>query len=274
MCASKCQSLSEESVNIIENLAYQTAEYCNGRITPHHLLPFMPVSLDIINDCLEEMVDGNAVIADKEGGIFVYEFPACRRDSVEESPKGFTRLTKDQVTALTRQVREAPGYAAFLKECSKLAEMTGWPARAVYEHEFCHLASTLDGAIHAENLAGRSRYTLRQTRKKLAQMCLDGYLLEKLDQSNGAITYYFPEITYPRSLYDENRKVIQTYPSSVMEEVEVKVIRVLFALTGLLIALFILAFLHMPFPLLILMFLVLAPLLTILIWRHREKPEE
>ena len=274
MCASKCQSLSEESVNIIENLAYQTAEYCNGRVTPHHLLPFLPVSIDIINDCLEEMVDGNAVIADKEDGVMVYEFPACRRESAGESPKGFTRLTKDQVTALTHQVRESPGYAVFLGECSKLAEMTGWPARAVYEHEFCYLASTLDGAIHAENLAGRSRYTLRETRKKLARMCVDGYIVEVLDQANGSLTYYFPEISYPRSLYDDNMKIIQSYPSSVMEEVEIKVIRILFVLTALLIALFILAFLHMPFPLLILLFLVLAPLLTILIWRHRQKAED
>lgn len=276
MSAEHNNKLSEDSVNIIENLACRIAELIGGRITPAHLLPFLPVSLDMINEGLNDMVDGSAVIEDREGSLIVYEFPACRNLNVDEAERkeGLPLLRRDRITSLLEHAHLAFSFSAFQNDISRMAEITGWPARAVYEHEFFYLASQIEGPVHAETLASRSRYTLKRTRKKLAVLCMKGYITEGLDEENGAVTYRFPGILYPKSIYQEHMNIIKKFPASVMEEVEIKIVRILLALSVLLVILFIMALLHFPFHFLMFIFIVSAPVISLIIWSKKNRPEE
>jgi hypothetical protein len=68
--------------------------------------------------------------------------------------------------------------------------------------------------------------------------------------------------------------VIWSYPASYHEEIETKAIRICIVLGVMVLAMLVLAFMHMPFPLLVAGFLVLAPLISFSILRHRKRPVE
>ena len=154
------------------------------------------------------------------------------------------------------------------------ASLQNKPAQAVYEHEILNITSNFENPVHLENLAGHSRYTLRQMRKKTQKLCLEGHAREELDAEAGVITYHFPSIDYPRDFYKKNMELIESYPSSVMEEVQMKVVQILFSLGILILGLFVLGFLHVPFPFLALLFFVAGPAIAFFVWRRRKKVEE
>ena len=54
----------EESIRrIVEHLACHLAERSQGRITPYHLMPYLPLSLELIRTCLDDMLDGESVLS-------------------------------------------------------------------------------------------------------------------------------------------------------------------------------------------------------------------
>ena len=59
-----------------------------------------------------------------------------------------------------------------------------------------------------------------------------------------------------------------------MEEVQLKLVRILFSLGFIVLALLVLAFFHVPFPLLVLLFLIFGPGTAIFIWRHKDRLEQ
>jgi len=68
--------------------------------------------------------------------------------------------------------------------------------------------------------------------------------------------------------------MIRRYPSSMTEDMELKIVRITLSLAALLAACFILAILRIPIAVLAVGFTVIAPLATLKIWRHRDKPPE
>jgi len=268
--------LSEAAANIVENLACRIAQRQGGKIAPNHLMPYLPMSLELIKSCLDTMVDGTSVVAAEQDNIIEYEF-ASYRDAAGQSEilkvDSCVSCNTD-ITGVDKDVL-CPTCAQTLRnELNLLAEKMGWPAQAVYEHEILYLAAGHQGPVHAEDLAGHSRYTLRSMRRKLDKISLDNYLRQELDRQAGMMTYYFPEIIYSKELYRKNMIIIRTYPASVTEEVEMKITRILFTLGWMFLGLLALALLHVPFPLLILLFLVSAPVVALIIWRHKSRAEE
>ena len=75
--------LSEEAANIVENLAFRLAERNGGHLTVNHLAPYLPLSLELLETCLESMVDGRAVVAQPEDHVTEYTFTAY----VDATPK-------------------------------------------------------------------------------------------------------------------------------------------------------------------------------------------
>jgi hypothetical protein len=268
--------LSDASDNMIENLAGRIAKRQGGKISPCHLIPYLPVSLEIIKSCLDRMVDRIAVLSDRIDNLCVYTFSNC--NDTEKQPGALhvdTCLSCDaDISQTHNDVFCTSCSEAFTSELNKLAERTGWPAQAVYEHEILYITSNFGNPIHLENLAGRSRYTLRQMRKKTQNLSLEGYAREALDTEAGVITYHFPSLDYPRDFYKKNMELIESYPSSVMEEVQTKVVQILFSLGILILGLFVLGFLHVPFPFLALLFFVAGPAISFFVWRRRKKVEE
>ena len=162
----------------------------------------------------------------------------------------------------------------FRRELSALAETTGWPAQAVYEHEILYLAARKNSPVAAETLAGASRYTLRSMKKKLACMAEGRFLKMEQGDKPGTLRYGFPSLVYPQNLYRKNQAVIRAYPAAVTEDLEQRIVRILFVLGCIFIAMLALAFWGIPFPLLVPAFLVVAPITAFIIWQHKDKIEE
>jgi hypothetical protein len=269
--------LSEAATNIIENLACRIAEQQGGTITPNHLMPYLPMSWDMIKSCLDEMVDDTSVLSERVDNIVRYEFTVYK--CADNNGGGGLRISNclscgSDLAAGMTSVMCSNCFKVLKAELNRLAERTGWPAQAVYEHEILYLASHLQNPVHAEKLSGRSRYTLRRMRQKLDKMSINGTIRQELDQEAGVMTYIFPEITYSKSLFLHNMSLIRTYPSSVMEEINIKVVKIVSILGVLLLALFVLAFLHVPFPLLVMIFLIAAPIISVVVWSHKKQPTD
>jgi len=267
--------LNERLSNVIENTACRVAQLRAGRLAPHHVMPYLPVSLEMLCDCLNAMVDGAAVVAESENGIREYVFSAYA-----DQPAGGGVLAVSNCVGCSADLDRADDIlcgtcaAGFRDELSALAEKNGWPAQAVYEHEILYLAARESGAVAAETLAGASRYTLRSMKKKLECMAGGRFLETEPGDKPGTVRYAFPPLVYPRNLYRKNREVICSYPASVMEDVEQRIVRILFVLGAMFLGMVVLAFWGVPFPLLVPGFLVVAPVTAFLIWRHKSRIKE
>ncbi len=268
--------LSEAAQNIFENLACRIAERRGGRIVPNHLIPYLPVSLEIIKSCLDNMVDGTAVFTGQPDSINEYEFAAYKDAEKPAEPLKVSRCVAcdSDIPPRTDGVLCVACFETLKKELNILAEKMGWPAQAVYEHEILYLAADSGSPQRTETLAGRSRYTLKRMRAKLDRMAAGGYVRQMLESDEPAVTYGFPALSYSRAQYKRNMDVIRTYPASVMEEVQLKLVRILFSLGLLVLLMLVMAVFHVPFPLLVLMFVVLGPAVALFIWRYKSRPVE
>ena len=268
--------LNDTAANIVENLAYQVAQRHGGTIAVNHLAPYLPLSLDLIRSCLDNMLDGHSVISSEQDGFPMYEFKQVK-EMIEEpgevSSQGCLSCTINPRS--NGQILCKECLDALEKELNRVADSTGWPAKAVYEHEILYLAARRNGPQYAADLAGHSRYTLKRMQKKLKAMALDRYLKMDLDKSAATLFYQFPKISYPQKAYQRNISIIRRYPASVAEDTELKIIRIILILAGMLFAVFVLALMRIPLPILIVCFVIIASIVTIRIWRHRDKlPDE
>ena len=267
--------MGERLGNVMENTACRVAQLRAGRLAPHHVMPYLPVSLEMLRECLNGMVDGAAVSSESKDGIVEYVFSAYA-----DQPAGDGVLAVSSCVGCSAELdmdgEILCGACAegFRRELSALAEKTGWPAQAVYEHEILYLAARQNEPMAAETLAGTSRHTLRSMKKKLARMAESGFLKTELGDKPGTVRYCFPSLIYPQNLYRKNQSVIRSYPASVMEDIEQRIVRILFVLGCIFIAMLALAFWGIPFPLLVPAFLVVAPITAFIIWRRKDKIEE
>ncbi len=261
--------------NVMENTACRVAQLRAGRLAPHHVMPYLPVSLEMLCDCLNAMVDGAAVSSESKDGVVEYVFSAYA-----DQPSGNGALAVLNCVGCSAELdvdgEMICGACAedFRRELSALAEKTGWPAQAVYEHEILYLAARKNSPVAAETLAGASRYTLRSMKKKLACMAAGRFLKAEQGDKLGTLRYGFPPLVYPQNLYRKNQAVIRAYPAAVTEDMEQRIVRILFVLGCIFIAMLALAFWGIPFPLLVPAFVVVAPITTFIIWQHKDKIEE
>ena len=266
---------SEHLTNILENTACRVAQLQCGRLNPHHLMPCLPVSLEMICEGLNGMVDGVAVQVGADHGIQEYLFTEYLDQPATAGGLHVSNCIACSADLSANDKLFCSDCSALMeKELSLLAEKTGWPAQAVYEHEILYLAARHSGPVSAETLAGASNFTLRSMKKKLSTLAAIRMVDAEPGEKSGLLRYQFPAIQYPKSNYQANQQVIRSYPASVMEDVEQRVVRILFVLGGMFFVLIALAFWGIPFVLLVPVFLVLAPVLSLIIWRHKNKIKE
>lgn len=269
-------TLSETSQNLIENLAAHLAERNSGVITVNHLAPHLPVSLRLLRDALDAMVDGRAVLYDETSLFPEYHFCAfLDKESKSGTPAPVKciccgdNLERSGVVACNRC------FEVCKQDLNALAERCGWPARAVYEHEILYLASNIEGPVYLAAMAGRSNYTLRSMGKKLERLCLERYAAQQLDDEKGLVVYSFPEVKYPETSYRRNMGVIRSYPAAEAEEIDNKVLKILIMLASLIVVIFLASFfLRVPFPIGVLLLLIIGPVWSWRIWRSRNKVVE
>lgn len=263
-------SLSESTSNIMENIAYRLAEGNNGIVRPSMLLAYLPVSLDLIRDSLDQSVDDCAVFRKEEADDLYYYFPACENKTSENKTPvfdGCAGCNADTESFLCKTCRKAMN-----KDLMKAAEQNGWPSKAVYEHEIFYLAGKLNDPLHAEKLAGNSRYTLGSMNEKLKKMVKEKSIRMNLESKDGLMTYEFPKLTYPKNRYRENMRVIRNHPTAIQEDTEIKLIRILCVLALMLLAVLVLIFCKVPLPLLIPAYILTAPIVAFSIWHKKLEP--
>ena len=268
--------LSEFAKNIVENIACRVAQRRGGTITPNDVLPYLPVSLDIVKQSLDDMADGASVASKVTDNIVEYAFSAYVNDEPQSGVLAFrTCVACDcDLDTIAKKVLCPDCTDKLRSELNTLAEKNAWPARAVYEHELLHHAAQLATPIPPEKLAGVSRYTLRSTRAKLAQLAADHFARAEKDKTDGVTKYTFPAIDYPRHFYRHNRDIIRSYPASLTEEVQLKVFRILLTLGVMFLGMILLAVWGFPFPILIVIMAIAGPIVAFSIWRHSEQPED
>ncbi len=265
---------NERLNNVIENTACRVAQLRAGRLAPHHVLPFLPISLEMVCDCLTAMVDGVAVSEESNDGVVEYVFSAYADQSAGGGLAPLSCVGCSVELQRAGDLLCPTCFFDFRGQLSALAEKTGWPAQAIYEHEILYLAARESGSVAAETLAADSQYTLRAMKKKLFIMKERHFLKTEPGRKAGTLRYCFPPLAYPNHRFRENQQMIRTYPASIMEDVEQRTVRILFTLGCIFLLMLVLAFWGIPFPLLVPVFLVVAPITSLLIWRHKGKIED
>lgn len=271
--------LSQKLSNVIENLACRLAQANGGTITPHYILPYIPISLGIIEQCLNNMVDGSSITSSVEDNLTTFSFAAY---TSEVNPGESNLLTFNTCVACDADFANSKSHAALCEKCftgiqpelNKMAEQMAWPAQAVYEHEIFYNASKEKTAMHPAQLAAVSRFTLRSITRKLNHLAESRFAIKEEQPANRISTYQFPPVSYPRDLYKANMAVILTYPASIMEEVQLKITRIFVTLGLMLVAMLGLAFWGFPFPMLLMLFFISAPITAFLMWRRKTTPNE
>lgn len=264
---------SEVISNAVENIAFRLSEQHEGPLAPAELLSYLPVSLEMITAILDEAAEESAgITAETTNGLCGYSFNLPAATGRKAPPvMGLQCVCCDQEVRTDSGPLCSQCETELEKALKKEAENNAWPAQAIYEHEICYLAARMKSPVSAEKLASSSRFTLRRMRKKLDCMQQALAVHAQRDSETGTWSYTFPPAPYPRERYLKNIQLIRTFPASVTEDIEARIVHILTAIGILFLAMLALAFCAFPFPLLLLFFLITSPILAVVIWKRRLK---
>jgi hypothetical protein len=184
-------SVDESILRMVENLACRLAERSQGRITPCHLIPYMPLPLELIRTCLDDMVDGESVVSPPGEERVVYEFTANR--NFPGAPEGLSM--QSCVACGTPLLRKA--VSVFCASCAetlyraaeRMAVAHGWVQQAQIEHALLYAAAPYAGEpVSIATLASRSH---TQNERHPAQFREDGLRLIREVSFPGTYALWF-----------------------------------------------------------------------------------
>jgi len=239
---------------IVENLAERLAARHGGAVTPNELLAYLPVSLEMVTEILDRMVDREVVFGERRDGIRHYEFPELAGNPTETPIEGRDLYTGEPIVSSSgnSEVLSADTQARLERELTQRAEEDAWPAAAVSQHELLFVTAGKGGPVNIAEVTGASRLTLRQVKDKLLALAKGGYCA--LEEHDGQYRYRFPPMSYPREAYRRNDDAIRRYPASRRDEWEIKLMKMLMTAIAVVAACFVAAFalrIHFFFLLLI-----------------------
>ncbi|WP_269539965.1 hypothetical protein [Cerasicoccus fimbriatus] len=209
---------------IVENLAERLAARNGGWVSANEVLAYVPVSLEMVTEVMDGMVDRQVVFHGGIDNCNVYEFfeligresdePIGGRDiySGEELDDAHAIFSPETRNRLETEIRER-------------AEHDAWPAQAVWQHELLFVTAGAGGPVRLAEVAGHSRLTLGQVKTKLKELAKQKYCV--LEEIDGQYSYRFPKMDYPRAAWRANDAAIRHYPSSRRDEFEVKMMKML-----------------------------------------------
>ena len=253
---------------VTENLAEQLSAAQGGIVHPTQLLPYLPLSLSLIEQTLDALVESDRVEKQINHGLNTYIF----KESLNRPPQKFAPrdcvysnepLDDDEYSALapeTRQQIEA--------ELALIAVNDVWPAEAVWEHELIYLLQNLHTPT-TSSIAGHSRLPFKKVEQRLTELKARGML--RLNPELG--TWDIPAMRYPKPAYARNDTYIRQFPGAMKEELETRLIKALSIALCLLLGSFILAITaKFPFPLVLFAGLAAAVLTFFKILKAPAKP--
>lgn len=209
---------------VTENLAEQIAASQSGLVHPSQLLPYLPLSLEQIEQTLDGMIVAERIHKDRADGLVAYTFvefmdrPA-RAFRPERGVYSDDPLDQSDFSAITPDTRRA-----IEGELGALAASDRWPADAVWQHELIYLIRNLPAPVQLSAIAGHSRLPFRKVEEKLK-------ILQKLGAVRfdlNSLTYSLPPMEYPKSAYRRHDAFIRRFPGARKEEDEIRLIKGLF----------------------------------------------
>jgi hypothetical protein len=163
-------AIEESILRIVEHLACHLAERSQGWITPYHLTPYLPLSLELIRTCLDDLLDGESVVSPAGEEKVVYQFPAYR--DLQPQP-GVLSLESCvacgvRLPAKTLSVLCMPCAETLHSDGGRIAKEHGWATQALLEHALLYAAAPYAGQpVSVTTLASRAHSRMRATRHTL-----------------------------------------------------------------------------------------------------------
>ncbi len=254
---------------VTENLAEQLSAAQGGIVHPAQLLPYLPISLRLIEATLDELSASDRVNQQSEDGLTSYLF----KESIDQAPRKFAPthciysnevLDGHEFTVITPDIQ-----TQIKAELEQLAGGDVWPADAVWEHELIYLVNNLADPVTASKIAGHSRLSFKKVEQRLAELKERGAILYSPELG----TWELPPMRYPRPPYKRNDAYIRQFPGALQEETEVRLLK------GLSISLFILLLCFalaitakIAFPVVLFGGIIAAALVFLKIFRAPPKP--
>tara|TARA_B110000438_G_scaffold286670_1_gene318131 strand:+ start:1836 stop:2612 length:777 start_codon:yes stop_codon:yes gene_type:complete len=254
---------------VVENLAERLAASQSGVVHPVQLLPYVPVSLWMVEQVLDKLATSDFVEKDRVGDFVSYHFPQfVDRPQTAFKPErcvfSNAPLPEDSAQVLSEDViREVEN------ELRTLAESDPWPANANWQHELVYLMQNLSGSVRISDLAGHSRMAFRQVEEKVKQLAKLGAV--SLDPNTGTVE--LPPLAYPQSQYERQAAFIRLFPGALKEEYEVRLVRALLYVIGIMVLCFLAAFfVRVPFFILLIFGVVTSGVTFLRILRAAPQP--
>ena len=254
---------------VTENLAEQLSAAQGGIVHPAQLLPYLPLSLELIEQTLDELASSDRVEKQQTNGLTVYIF----KESLNKTPHQFDprqcvysneALEDNAFTAVAPSVR-----TTIEAELANLATNDVWPAQAVWQHELIYLAANLPEPVSTSSIAGHSRLSFKRAEAHLNALQLGGTL--QLDTELN--TWELAPLRYPRTVYSRHDSYIRQFPGAIKEEFEVRLTKSLaLSLLILLLSLMLAVVARLPFPLVFFGGLICASIVFLKILKSPPQP--
>jgi hypothetical protein len=254
---------------VTENLAEQLAATQGGVVHPAQLLPYLPVSLRLIEETLDQLSASDRVAKQHKNGLTTYVF----KESIERAPAKFAPshciYTNEALDGHEFAVIAPEIKTQIEAELAQLAAHDVWPALAVWEHELIYLINNLPAPVTTSRIAGHSRLPFNKVEQRLAALRERGAILSSPDLN----AWELPPMRYPRAPYKRNDQYIRQFPGALKEETEVRLLKGLaFSLLILLLCFAVAITARLPFPLIFFGGMATAALVFFKIFKAPPKP--
>lgn len=254
---------------VTENLAEQLSAAQGGIVHPAQLLPYLPLSLKLIEKTLDALTESDRVEKQTINGFSAYIF----KESLNKPQHKFA----PRVCVYSNEALENTEYTAISVDTRKKIEaelsLTAandiWPAEAVWEHELIYLVQNLNAPTSTREIAGHARLPFKKVEAHLAKLnaCSALRLSTDLNAWEG------PPMRYPKAAYIRNDRYIRQFPGAIKEEFEIRLIKSLTTALLVLLLCFVLAITaRFPFPIVLFGGGLIAILVFLKIFRAPPKP--
>jgi hypothetical protein len=254
---------------VTENLAEQLSAAQGGIVHPAQLLPYLPLSLSLIEHTLNALTESDRVEKQTINGLSAYIF----KESLNKPQHKFA----PRVCVYSNDPLDDHEYAVISPEIRKKIEaelsLTAtndiWPAEAVWEHELIYLAQNLNAPTSTSEIAGHARLSFKKVEARLAELNTRGALRFNAELN----AWEEPPMRYPKPAYVRNDSYIRQFPGAIKEELEIRLIKSLTTALLVLLLCFALAVTaRFPFPIVLFGGSLISITVFLKIFRAPPKP--
>lgn len=254
---------------VTENLAQQLSAAQGGIVHAVQLMPYLPLSLELIEQTLDALTKSDRVEKRVIAGFSAYLF----KESISKTPHRFAPrvcvYSNEPLDDFEHSVISSDVKGTVEAELANLAASDTWPALAVWQHELLYLAANLPAPVSASSIAGHSRLSFKRVEERVK--LLQSKNVIKLDPELNA--WELPPLNYPRKFYTYQDAFIRQFPGAIKEELEVRLVKGLSCALGILLLCFVLAVIgRIPFPLIFSGGLIASALVFLKILKSSPKP--